>query len=252
MKLKGRVAIVTGGAMGIGRAYALGLAEEGADIVIADIDLGSAKEVAAEVETLGRRALAVKADVTKKEEVEQLVEKTVSVFGRIDILVNNAGIAQFVPTEELDKADWDRVIGVNLTGELLCAQAVARQMIKQKYGKIINIASTAAHRGLPGLAAYCASKGGIVALTRALAVEWAQHNINVNSVSPGSTVTPMTVGTGLDVEKEIQRTPLARINQPEDLVGAVVFLASPASDNITGQDILVDGGITALYWPNKD
>jgi len=252
MKLESRVAIITGGAMGIGRAYALSLAEEGADIVIADIDLESAKKVAGEVESMGRRALAIKTDVTKKEEVEQLVEKTVDAFCRIDILINNAGLAQFVPTEELDKADWDRIIDVNLTGELLCAQAVGRQMIKQKYGKIINIASTAAHRGLPGLAAYCASKGGIVALTRALAVEWAQHNINVNSVSPGSTITPMTVGTGLDVEKEIQRTPLARVNEPEDLVGTIVFLASSASDNITGQDITVDGGITALYWPNKD
>jgi len=252
MKLEGKVAIVTGGAIGIGRAYVLGLAGEGADIVIADIDLESAKKVAGEVEPLGRRALAIKTDVTKKEEVEQLVEKTVDAFGKIDILVNNAGMAQFVPTDEMNKADWDRIIDVNLTGELLCAQAVGRQMIKQKYGKIINIASTGAHRGLSGLAAYCASKGGVVALTKALAVEWAQHNINVNSVSPGSTITPMTVGTGLDVEKEIQRTPLARINKSEDLVGTIIFLTSSASDNITGQDITVDGGITALYWPNKD
>ena len=252
MKFDNKVAIITGGGRGIGRAYALALAEEGAFIVIADIDLGSAENVAAEVEAIGRRAIAIKTDVTNIEDVDQMVQKTLDTFNKIDILVNNAGTAQFVPTVELAKADWDRVIDINLTGELLCAQAVGRQMIKQKSGKIINISSTAAHRGLSGLAAYCASKGGIVALTRALAVEWADYNVNVNSVSPGSTVTPMTVGTGLDVEKEIRRTPLARINKPEDIVGAVLFLASSASDNITGQDIIVDGGITALYWPNKD
>lgn len=252
MKLNGKVAIVTGGGTGLGRAYALRLAEEGADIVIADIDPGTAKKVAGEVKSLGRRSLAIKIDVTRKADAERLAEKTAETFGKIDILVNNAGVTKFVPTTEMDKADWDKMIDVDLTGTLLCAQAVGRQMIKQRGGKIINIASVAAHRGLSGLAAYCAAKGGVVALTRALAVEWAQYNINVNSVSPGSTMTPMTVGTGLDIEKETKRTPLGRVNKPEDLVGTILFLASSASDNITGQDITVDGGITALYWPNKD
>jgi len=251
-KIEGKIAIITGGGSGIGQAVALALAREGADIVIADIDLPLAQGVAAEIQSMGRQARAIKCDVTSSQEVNKMVKETLDAFGRIDILLNNAGIVKFVPTEELDKTLWDRIIDVNLTGVFLCAQAVGRQMIKQKYGKIVNIASTAAHRGVPGIAPYCASKGGVLALTRELAVEWAQHNINVNSVSPGRTITSMTVGAGLDMEKAIQRTPLARINKSEDLAATILFLASSASDNITGQDIIIDGGVAALYWPNKD
>jgi len=251
-KIDGKVAIVTGGGLGIGKAAAITLAREGADVVIVDIDLPSAQGVVAEIESMGHQARAMKCDVTQSQQVNKMVTETLDAFSRIDILVNNAGIVKYIPTHEMDKADWDRIIDINLTGEFLCAQAVGRQMIKQRYGKIINIASTAAHRGVPGVAAYCASKGGVLALTRSLAVEWGQYNINVNAVSPGRTVTPMTVGAGLDMEKAIQRTPLARINRPEDLAATILFLASSASDNITGQDIIVDGGIAALYWPNKD
>jgi NAD(P)-dependent dehydrogenase (short-subunit alcohol dehydrogenase family) len=247
--LEGKVAIVTGGGSGIGKAAALTLAREGARVVIADIDLSSAQVVATEIESMGRQARAIKCDVPSSQETSEMAQETLEAFGGIDILVNNAGIIEFIPTHEMDKADWDRIIGINLNGVFLCAQAVGRQMIKQKSGKIVNIASIAAHQGLPGVVAYCASKGGILALTRSLAVEWAQYNINVNSVSPGRTVTGLTVGAGLDTEKIRQRIPLDRINKPDDVADTILFLASSASDNITGQDIIVDGGVAALYWP---
>ena len=173
MKLDGKVAIVTGAGTGMGQTIALTLAEEGANIVIADIDIQSAENVAGKIESMGRQALAIKTDVTDREEVNKMVEKTLDAFKKIDILVNNAGIVKVVPSVEITETDFDSVIDVNLKGGFLCSQAVGKQMIKQKQGKIVNIASTAAHRGFLGLAAYCASKGGALLLTRQLAVEWA-------------------------------------------------------------------------------
>jgi len=247
--LEGKVAIVTGAGTGMGESHALALAKAGADIVVADIDLELAEKVAGEVESMGCRALAVKVDVSNSEEVKQLVKKTLDAFQKIDILINNAGIDRLYPAEELPEAEWDAMINVNLKGTFLCSQEVGRQMIKQKSGKIINIASTAANRGYQRQAAYSASKGGVLVLTKALAVEWAKYNINVNSVSPGTTMTPLFMAQGINVDGRIKRTPLGRLNKPENISDAVLFLASPASDNITGQDILVDGGVAALYWP---
>ena len=256
MTLEGKIAIVTGAGMGMGRTDAILLAKEGASVVVADIDLESAENVVAEIKSLGRQAQAVKVDVSSREEVNQMVQKALDTFGRIDILVNNAAVARLVPADELSDADWNSTIDVNLKGVFLCCQAVGRQMIKQGHGKIINIASVSAHRGVPTQVAYAASKGGVLALTRQLAVEWAPFNINVNSISPGTTATPMLMKALENRRQSIQHQtrwiPLSRANKPEDIASAVLFLASPESDNITGQDILIDGGITALYWPKGE
>lgn len=253
MKLDGKVAIVTGAGTGIGKATALAFAREGADVVIADIDLEAAESVAKEVASTGRKALAIKTDVSNKTEVTQMVERVVGTFKKIDILVNNAGIVRTNPTQELAKSDWDSVIAVNLTGVFLCSQAVAQHMLKQKSGKIVNLASTAAHRGFHSLAAYCASKGGVLSLTRQMAIEWAKYNINVNSVSPSTTLTEMvrkfSEQTGRDRSAQSKRVPLGRVNMPEDIAAAILFLVSAESHNITGRDIIVDGGVATLFWP---
>lgn len=249
MKLDGKVAIVTGAGTGMGQSHALALAREGADVVVADVDMESAEKVAGEIRNLGNRALVVKVDVSNKEQVSQMVKKTLDTFHKIDILVNNAGIDRLYPAEELAEAEWDSMIDVNLKGTFLCCQEVGKQMLKQKSGKIINIASTAAHKGYLRQAAYSASKGGVLSLTRALAIEWAKYNINVNSVSPGTTVTALFLKLGINLENRIKRVPLGRLNKPENVSDAVLFLASSASDNMTGQDIMVDGGVGALYWP---
>ena len=249
MKLEGKVAIITGAGSGIGKAISLALSREGADVVTADIDIKSVKEVANEIRSLGHRAQPIKVDVSDSQEVGQLVEKTLNYFGKIDILVNSAGIDKLLPAEELTEADWDRMIAVNLKGTFLCNQAVGKQMIKQKGGKIVNIASTGSHRAGVGQAAYCASKGGVLLLTKVLAIEWIKYGINVNSVSPGTTMTPM-------VEKAIEEypdllevrqkmIPSRRLNKPDDITRAVLFLTSPESDNIVGQDIIIDGGVCA-------
>lgn len=251
MKLEKKVAIITGGGQGIGRAVALVLAKEGANVVIGDIDLQLAKNVADEIESLGGRAQAIKTDVTKREEVSQLVQKTLDDFKKIDILVNNAGISEPMPFEKISNAHFDRIINVNLKGLLLCSQAVGREMIKRKRGRIINIASQIAHRGVPRFAVYSASKAGVLAITRVLAMEWAKYNINVNAVSPSMTLTAIAerlAKESPDFLKGAGTTrPLRRLNKPEEIASAVLFLASPESDAITGQDITVDGGLDALH-----
>lgn len=251
MKLGKKVAIVTGAGSGIGKAIALAFARAGADVLIADIDLQSAKEAAGEIISLGRQAHAVKVDVSNSEEVCELVKKTLTYFTRIDILVNSAGVDKIVPAEELTEADWDGMISVNLKGTFLCSQAVGRQMIKQRRGKIINIASTGAHSGGVGQAAYCASKGGVLLLTKVLAIEWAKYNINVNSVSPGPTRTRFLEKLIKEypelLEVRQKMIPLRRLNKPDDIASAALFLASPESDNIVGQDIIVDGGACAAH-----
>jgi NAD(P)-dependent dehydrogenase (short-subunit alcohol dehydrogenase family) len=253
MRLEGKIAIVTGGGTGIGHAIALTFAREGASIVVADVDPEAAEQVASEVESMGRKALAVKVDVSDGADVDQLVQKTLDSFNTVDILVNNAGVVNLSPPEDEKVADWNKVIDVNLKGQFLCCQTVGRHMIKQRQGKIVNIASTSGHRGMSKQTAYCASKAGVMGLTRTLAVNWAKYNINVNSVSPGTTMTPMLMKAieerGLTLDYYLQRTPLGRANRPEDIANAVLFLSSSEADNITGQDILVDGGMTVLYWP---
>ena len=244
--LTDKVIVVTGGAGDIGRVVAEGLADFGAHVAVADINLKGAEETAHRVESLGRKALAVKVDVSRQEEVQKMVGSVKNTFGTIDILFNNAGIMHRCPSEELQLEDWQRVIQVNLTGIFLVAQAVAvSAMIPQKAGKIINTSSLAAILGGPTRAAYASSKSGIIALTKVLAAEWGKYNINVNVLAPSGLDTSMTAPAFRDPEKKRQallKTPLGRFAEPADMIGAVVFLASRASDYVTGQTVFVEGG----------
>ena len=250
MRLEDQVAVVTGAGQGIGRAIALTLAREGAAVVVNDVNLESAKKVAEEIKSRGGKAQPIKADVSNGEEVNTLVEKTLDNFKKIDILVNNAGTAKLTPTIELTEAEWDSTIDVNLKGQFLCSQAVAKHMIQQKRGKIVNITSLAAHVGTPSLLAYSASKGGVIQLTKVLAVEWGKHNITVNAVSPGLTMTELVKAVFKDrpeFTEGVERIPLKRLAEPEDIANAVLFLASPEADYVTGQVLAVDGGTLAVH-----
>ncbi len=246
--LTGKIAIVTGGSRGLGKAISLGFAKFGANVVIADILEEEAKESVKEIEKLGVKAIFVKTDVSKKEDVENMVKKTVEKFGKIDVLVNNAGIYRRKPTETLEESEWDKIMDVNLKGQFLCAKAVGEVMIRQKSGKIINIASVAGEFAFPQSAAYNSSKAGVIMLTKTLAIDWAKHNIQVNAIAPGVFETPMTSGLLRDEGfKEIIKNniPLGRSGEPNELVGTAVFLASDASSYVTGSVITVDGGWTA-------
>ena len=248
--LSEKVAIVTGGGRGLGRTMALALADAGAYIIIIDILISQAKEVAKEILQKGKRSLVVKADVTNRREVQKMVSQVMKHFRRIDILVNNAGINIIAPAESFGPKDWDKVLSINLKGVFLCAQAVGKVMIKQRKGKIINIASIAGMVGTPHHAvAYNSSKAGVINLTRALAIEWGKYNINVNAIAPGIIETDLT-RKRLENKKYykywIDRTPLGRIGKPEDLIGALIYLSSETSDWLTGHTIVVDGGYTAL------
>lgn len=248
--LTGKKALVTGGAVGIGRACAMALAGAGADVAIVDVDEKTGRKTADELKALGRDAVFVTCDVTRKAQVRGMVKAVVERFGRLDIGVNNAGIAILGADEELDQAAWDKVIAVNLTGVFLCAQAEAQQMIRQKPagGKIINTASMSATIANCN-ASYDASKAGIVHMTRTLAAEWGRYNINVNCISPSYVLTPMHASTPRVVRQRIRDlTPLGHVERPEDLYGAVVFLASAASNYVTGHDLMVDGGHTLNAW----
>ncbi len=244
-----RVAIVTGGAMGNGRAIALGLAREGADLVVADVNLPLAEATCWKACTLGRRALAVRTDVSKKAEVDTMVQKTQDEFGRIDILINNAGVTSRHDFLDLPEEEWDRVLDINLKGAFLCTQAVARVMVTLGIkGKIINISSVAATRGVPYSVHYSASKAGVELFTQAAARSLAGRGIHVNAIAPGVMETPMLkpfLEEPGKREQYLQSTPFGRIGQPEDLVGAVTFLAGPASDFVTGIVVRVDGGALA-------
>jgi dehydrogenase/reductase SDR family protein 4 len=245
--LAGRAAVVTGGRRGIGRAIALALAEAGADVALGDrvVDDCELEAVAAEVKKMGRRSLAVQADITRKADVDSLVQKTLAEFGAIDILVNNAAMNIRAPLLELNEEGWDKVIDTDLKGYYLCSQAAAKIMVKQKRGNIINIASTAAMYTAPEMGAYCIAKAGVVMLTRILAVELAQYNIRVNAVAPSMVKTKFSQPLWADPKtlKEIEAgIPLGRMAEPSDIVGSVLFLASEASAYITGHTIVVDGG----------
>lgn len=248
--LTGKVAIVTGGGRGLGSTMALALADAGADVVVTDLLISEAKEVVKEISLKRKRSLAIKADVSKAMQVQKMVTKVMGHFGRADILVNNAGINIISPAEDFSVEDWDKVLSVNLTGVFLCAQAFGKVMIKQRKGKIINIASVAGMVGTPHNAvAYNSTKAGVINLTRALAVEWGKYNINVNAIAPGMVETELTKKRLKNKEYYdywIDRTPLRRIGRPEDLIGAVVYLSSEASNWLTGHTIVIDGGYTAL------
>ena len=248
--LTGKKALVTGGAVGIGRACAVAMATAGADVAIVDIDEKTGAATAEDIKAMGRDSLFVRCDVTSKEQVQAMVGEVAGRFGRLDIGVNNAGIAILGGDEELDQADWDKVIAVNLTGAFLCAQAEAQQMIRQEptEGKIINTASMSATIANCN-ASYDASKAGIVHMTKTLAAEWGRFNINVNCISPSYVLTPMHASTPTVVRQRIRElTPLGHVERPEDLYGAVVFLASAASNYVTGHDLMIDGGHTLNAW----
>jgi dehydrogenase/reductase SDR family protein 4 len=250
LSLAGKVAIVTGGRRGIGRATALALAGEGADVALGDrvIKDGELEKVAEEVRKLGLRALAIQADITQKADVDNLVQKTLAELGAIDILINNAAMNIMSPLLELNEEGWDRIIDTDLKGYYLCSQAVGKIMVEQKRGNIINIASTSAMDTAPGMGAYCIAKAGVVMLTRVLATELAEHNIRVNAVAPSIVKTKFSQPFWADAEsrKEIEAwLPLGRLAEPEDIVGSVLFLASDASAYITGHTIVVDGGSIA-------
>jgi NAD(P)-dependent dehydrogenase (short-subunit alcohol dehydrogenase family) len=247
-RLEQRIAIVTGAGQGIGRAIALGLAREGAGIVIADINEKSANKVKNEIEAAGGSALAIHADVSNENSVEAMVEKTLEAFRRVDILFNNAGIFPTSSVEEMSEADWDRVIGTNLIGAFLCARAVVPKFLKQGTGRIISLTSGRAFQGAKNGAHYAASKAGIIGFSKSLALELAPHGITVNVICPGITDTAQPRGhqTEEQIYAQAQRIPLGRIGQPEDLVGPAIFLASDAASFVTGQTILVNGG--SIMW----
>ena len=243
--LTDKVAIITGGAQGIGKAAAVGLAEFGADIVVADIQIDLAHGTAREVAQLGRKGLAIRVDVSDQESVRTMVEQTVSQFGRIDILFNNAGLTNRKPALEVTSEDWYKLFQVNLLGVFFCAQAVGRVMIQQRKGKIINSTSTVGVRGDLNRSIYASTKGGVIQLTKVLANEWGKYNIQVNAIGPGFIKTPLTAGLLSDREVLsgiVKKIPLGRVGDPEDLVGALVFLSSRASDFVTGLTLFVDGG----------
>jgi len=244
MRLNSKVALVTGGAQGIGRDIALALATEGADVVIGDINLVKAEDTRKEIEALGRKSLAVELNVTDYALVEEAVNKILDKFTKIDILVNNAGITKDNLLLRMSEADWDAVIQVNLKGTFNCTKAVSRSMIKQRSGRIVNIASIIGIIGNAGQANYSASKAGIIALTKTTAKELASRNITANAIAPGFIQTEMTAKLPEELkQKMLAAIPLARFGAPADVAAACLFLASQEAGYITGQTIIVDGGM---------
>jgi NAD(P)-dependent dehydrogenase (short-subunit alcohol dehydrogenase family) len=246
--LTDKVAIVTGASKGIGYGAALAMAHAGADVVVTSREQERAVPVATEIQHMGRQALALALEVTSLDSIEAMVQATLDRFGRIDILINNAGINIPEPALDVTEEHWDRVLDTNLKGLFFCAQQVGRVMIAQGQGKIVNLASQMGLVGGRLRAAYCSSKGGVVQLTKVLAIEWASHGVNVNGIAPTFLKTPFTAPM-LENEafrQEVLRNiPLGRIGEVDDVLGALVFLASPAADLITGHTLLVDGGWTA-------
>ncbi|MDQ0175297.1 SDR family oxidoreductase [Bacillus chungangensis] len=249
-KLDGKTAIVTGGGRGLGAQIAEGFAEAGANVVLCSRKLEACQEASKRLKEKGAGALAIACDVTKQEEVKNVVAETVKHFGRIDILVNNSGASWAAPVVEMSLAAWQKVMDVNVTGTFLMSQEVGKVMIKQKYGKIINIASIAGFGGtdpsVMDTIGYNTSKGAIITFTKDLAVKWGQYNIHVNAIAPGFFPTKMSnVLIEIGKEKILEGTPLQRLGNHSDLKGAALFLASNASDYVTGDILTVDGGAHA-------
>jgi len=244
--LKNKVVIVTGASRGLGKVIAVGLAQKGAKVVLSDVL--DCSDTANEIKNIEGETLSVKTDVSNQDEVGKMVDKTLDKYGRIDILVNNAGILKDGKAEEFSIKDWKSVLDINLTGQFYCAKEVGKQMIKQKNGRIINISSIAGLKGYAGSVPYSASKGGVILLTKTLASEWGEYNINVNAVCPGVFATDMTEDY-LESEEFVQNikdnVPLGRYANPEELVGTIVYLSSKSSDYVTGHSLVIDGGWTA-------
>jgi NAD(P)-dependent dehydrogenase (short-subunit alcohol dehydrogenase family) len=247
--LTGQIALVTGAARGLGNAISLALAHAGADIALGLRDVNTAAELAEQIKAMGRRAIRLQMDVTKLDQLQDAVDKTVAQLGRLDILVNNAGLGPENLAENVVESDFDLTVAVNLKGTFFASQAAGRVMIKQNYGRIINLGSQAGFAALPTESIYCMTKAGISHLTKCLAVEWGKYNITVNTVAPTFIVTPGTEPAladpifKADVEERIAA--LHRVGQPMEVAGAVVFLASPAASLITGTTLMIDGGWTA-------
>lgn len=249
MRLKDYVAIVTGSGRGIGPAIAKAYAREGAKVVVNSLHVNTAESTANEIKAMGGQSLVVVADVTDRKQVALLVEKTIDRFGRVDILVNNAGIPRQVkPSLAETEEGWDNLMAVNLKGVFLCSQDVAKKMIPQGGGKIINIASVAGLAAFPQRAAYCSAKAAVVMLTKVLAIEWAEHNIQVNAIAPGSIETKSIDRSIGEEEKWLMRTPMRRRGRPDEIADAAVFLASQESSFITGETLVVDGGWVAYGY----
>jgi 3-oxoacyl-[acyl-carrier protein] reductase len=246
--LKGKVAIVTGAAKGMGKAHSLLLAKAGAKVVLGDLSKDECQVVVDEIKKQRGEALAVKCDISKKSDVDNLVSETLKKFGKIDILVNNAGIFPFEPFLQMSEQNFEKVIDVNLKGYFLMTQACAKEMAKQKSGVVVNITSIAMGQvgmGFAGLAHYCASKGGITAMSEALALELAPMGIRINCIAPGSITTPGASGTNMtDAQREAMLTPIPmhRSGKSEEVANAVLFLASEESSYMTGSVMVVDGG----------
>src|SRR5712691_9412751 len=248
LRLDSRVAIVTGASRGLGRAMALALAEAGADVAVAARSTPELEETAHQIDALGRRALVVPTDVSVYAQVEALVARTLDALGGLHIVVNNSGIARVSPVAEMSPEDFRQVLEVNLVGVFNGCRAAAAHLIAQRSGKIINLASVLGQVGLPGYSAYAASKGGVAAFTRALAAEWARHNIQANALAPGWFVTDMNAEAFADPkirERLLRDVPMRRTGRLKEIGPLLVYLASPASDFMTGQTVFLDGGHSA-------
>jgi len=253
MRLEGKVSLVTGASRGIGKSIASALAREGSAVALnCSVSVEAGEEVAKEIRGLGQSATVIRADVANKTEVDAMVKRVVDEFGKIDILVNNAGMSVVEASEELEERRWRRGIDVMLTGVFFCSQAVGKEMIKQRSGKIINIASVAGMVAFPERVCYSCAKAGVIQLTKVLGCEWARYNINVNAVAPGYARTHLVedlVEKGaLDVEELATRTPLGRLVEPEEIADVVIFLASEESKYMEGQTIIIDGGWSAYGY----
>jgi NAD(P)-dependent dehydrogenase (short-subunit alcohol dehydrogenase family) len=248
LELNGKVAVVIGGTSGIGRALAHGLAEAGADVVVTSRTMPKVETVAREIEAIGRQTLRLTSDVSDRSSLERLLDECIKAFNKVDILINAAGRTKRSPTADLDEEEWNKIIDTNLTGTLRACQVFGRHMLERRYGRIINIASIASFVALQEVAAYCASKAAVASLTKSLAIEWAPHGICVNAIAPG--VFPTDLNRTLLNETErgrefLWRTPMKRFGRVEELAGAAVFLASDAASFVTGEILVVDGGLLA-------
>lgn len=248
--LEGKVAVVTGGSRGIGRAIALGLARAGADVIATGRNPRNVQQISEEIRGMGRNTMAIPADMARKEEIDKLMSMVEERCERIDILVNSAGInTVFECAENVAEKDWDEILNVNLKGLFLCCQAAGRVMIRQKSGKIINITSVNGLAGAYRAVPYCTSKAGIIMLTKCLAIDWVRHNVQVNAIGPGLIDTDLTRDLQENkhlMERMLQRIPQRRFGRPDEVVGMALLLASDMSSFITGQTFFVDGGFTAM------